>query len=122
MIYAFALNNVTGDSFMINSFLSEESSISGLYFDHDVGQLWTQCSVSCNGIQHVFMIINGNFHSIGEYYPPNNMDNYKNEGFTIVPESQCNPYTNTKQVYWSDDGNDNLHAIRQGTIQCGLIF
>lgn len=123
MIYAFALNYVTGGSVMINSFLSGESSISGLYFDSDVGQLWTQCSNNCNDIQHIFMIKDGNFQSINKYYPPTDMNsNYKNEGYTIVPESQCNTNTNTKYVYWSDDGNDNSHAIRQGTIQCGIIL
>ena len=121
MIYGFALNNHTADSIMITSFASEEAAISGLYFDHYVGQLWTQTDNCCNGVQHVFRVVDGSFQSIGRYDRPAGMGDFNTEGFTTTPETLCGA-DGTKPVFWADDSNDSNHAIREGRVDCGLLF
>ena len=39
-----------------------------------------------------------------------------NEGFAIAPQSACSG--GHKPVVWSDDTNDDDHALRTGTLNC----
>ncbi len=44
------------------------------------------------------------------------MPDYNNEGFAIAPQSTCT--AGHKPVIWSDDANDDDHALRAGTLNC----
>jgi hypothetical protein len=44
------------------------------------------------------------------------MPNYNNEGFAIAPQAAC--VAGHKPVLWSDDNNDDGHALRAGTLPC----
>jgi hypothetical protein len=43
-----------------------------------------------------------------------------NEGIAMAPESEC--ASDLKTLLWADDSQTGGHAIRRGTIACGLLF
>ena len=47
------------------------------------------------------------------------MPNLNNEGFAITPQREC--VDGSKPVFWSDDNNTDLHALRSGTLNCTVI-
>lgn len=48
------------------------------------------------------------------------LPNSDNEGITFAPDSEC--AAGQKSFFWSDDDQLNAHAIRRGTIPCGVFF
>ncbi len=44
------------------------------------------------------------------------MPDYNNEGFALAGADEC--VAGSKPVYWSDDSNDDGHALRKGSITC----
>ena len=50
------------------------------------------------------------------YERPAGMANLNNEGFAIAPQAECR--NGVKPVFWADDTNADLHALRTGTLNC----
>ena len=91
-----------------------------LYFDRDVGYLWTYCGAACAHQSGVMKInASGAFALIKQIAKPSTMPNLQNEGISIAPESQC--VSGQKSFWWTDDGNTDGHALRADTIPCGAF-
>ena len=91
-----------------------------LYFDTDSGYLWSGCDNHCEGRMNVFSLNKGSFSNIATFNRPSTMPNYNNEGFSLLPDSEC--VSGMKAVFWSDDDCDNGHAIYQDTVPCGQFI
>jgi hypothetical protein len=124
-IYAYALNQ-TGSSYVrVATIASGHAAVMDLSFDRDNGILWAYCDGNCNnqatllGVDTVAgSATKGNFIIRKAYNPPKSMPSgYNNEGIAIAPESEC--VNNLKTFIWTDDSQDNKHALRRGTITCG---
>ncbi len=62
----------------------------------------------------------GKFYIRRGFERPSTMPNINNEGFAITPEASC--VGGFKPVFYSDDSNTNLHAIRRDSIPCGAFL
>jgi hypothetical protein len=119
-VYVYALDHVSGGFVRVTSFASGDPATKALYFDRDVGYLWTYCGASC-GNQSGVMRINasGAFALVKQIAAPSTMPNLQNEGIAIAPESQCT--SGQKTFFWTDDGATDGHALRADTIPCGAF-
>ncbi|MET0794553.1 MAG: lamin tail domain-containing protein [Polyangiaceae bacterium] len=124
LIYGYALDHVGGGFTRIATFASGNPGIMDLNFDREVGYLWADCDDSCQGRMNVLDIdTRAGSPTLGKFYVrqgferPSTMPNTNNEGFTVTPESLC--VAGKKPVFWSDDNDLNLHAIRRDSIPCG---
>ncbi|MFH9424198.1 lamin tail domain-containing protein [Streptomyces sp. NPDC017529] len=116
MIHGYVLQ----DSGAFTRVVSVNSGMSGvmeLQWEPQAARLWAVCDDTCNG-QHRTLEIgtSGAFTTTAVYNRPTGMPNYNNEGFTLAGADEC--VAGSKPVYWSDDGNDDGHALRKGTITC----
>lgn len=126
MIYAYALNHSDNTFNRLATISTTETGIMAVRFDRDVGYLWATCDDGC-GNQASILEINttvgsstfGRFQVTRVYSRPSSMPNINNEGFTMAPESECSG--GFKSVFWSDDSDDDGHAIRRATIPCGAF-
>ena len=123
-IYAYALDHVGGGYTRVATIASGNPGIMDLNFDRDVGYLWAACDDSCQGRTNVLDIdtrvgspTRGKFYIRRGFERPSAMPNINNEGFAITPEASC--VGGFKPVFYSDDSNTNLHAIRRDSIPCG---
>ena len=127
LIYGYALDHVGGGFTRVATFASGNPGIMDLNFDREVGYLWADCDDSCQGRMNVLDIdtrvgspTRGKFYVRQGFERPSTMPNTNNEGFTVTPESLC--VGGKKPVFWSDDNDLNLHAIRQDSIPCGAFL
>ncbi|MEI9935602.1 MAG: lamin tail domain-containing protein [Pseudomonadota bacterium] len=127
MIYGYALDHVGGGYTRVATFASGNSGIMDLNFDRDVGYLWAVCDDSCQGRSNVLDIdtrvgspTKGKFYIRRGFERPSTMPNINNEGFAITPEASC--VGGFKPVFYSDDSDTNLHAIRRDSIPCGAFL
>jgi len=127
IIYAYALDHVGGGYTRIATIASGNPGIMDLSFDRDVGYLWAACDDSCQGRTNVLDIdtrvgsaTKGKFSIRRGFERPSTMPNINNEGFAITPEASC--VTGFKSVFYSDDSNSDLHAIRRDSIPCGAFL
>ncbi len=126
IVYAYALNHVTNGFTRIATITTTFPGVMALEFDRDVGYLWATCDDGC-GNKSAILEINtmagsptlGRFSATRFFNRPSSLPDKNNEGFAIAPESEC--VAGKKFVFWSDDGNTDGHAIRRGTISCGVI-
>jgi hypothetical protein len=111
----------SGKYHLVASFASGQKSVASLYFDVSTGYLYSECDDSSDGAIDVHEINSrsGKFEIVATYSRPSSLPNWNVEGFCVSPESECDPATQQKFVYWSDDGNDDGHAIYRDTIPCG---
>lgn len=92
-----------------------------LEFEPETTHLWAVCDDTCGG-RHETLDISpsgpdaGKFVITNVYARPAGMPNFNNEGFAISPRAEC--LNGLKPVFWADDTNDDLHALRSGTINC----
>jgi len=126
-IYAYALNQSGSSYVRIATIASGQSQIMDLSFDRDNNILWAACDNNCSGKMTLLSVdtnagsaTKGKFIVRKGYARPSSMSNYNNEGIAIAPESECS--NNLKTFIWADDGEDNKHALRRGTIPCGPLF
>jgi len=118
MIYAYALDQVTGSFTRVATVSSGFPSIMELQFDRDLNELWAVCDNTCNG-QHALLRINpptGRFSVVFKFDRPTSMPNYNNEGFAIAPATEC--VNHRKPVFWADDTEDLGVAVRGGNLPC----
>jgi hypothetical protein len=127
VIYAYALDHVGGGFSRIAAIASGSATLKGLYFDRDVGYLWTQCGAACAN-QHGVLVIDstvgsptfGKFKVAGQFARPGTMPDVGNEGIAIAPESEC--VNGFKSFFWSDDSQTGGQAIRRDSIPCGAFI
>ena len=127
MIYAYALDHVTGGFTRIASIASGQISVMDLSFDRDVGVLWSYCDDTCNNRAAILGIDTntssptfGHFKVLGIFDRPAAMPNINNEGIAFAPEAECSG--SRKAFFWTDDSQTDGHSIRTGVIPCGPLF
>ncbi|MFI9051957.1 lamin tail domain-containing protein [Streptomyces sp. NPDC053427] len=116
-LYAYALDRSGGGFTRVATITSGLSGVMDLEFEPATGHLWAACDDTCQG-QTATLDINaqGQFSATAVHDRPTGMPNYNNEGFAIAPQSTC--ANGHKPVVWSDDTNDDGHALRAGTLNC----
>ncbi len=119
MIYGYALNHVAGTFARVATVASGNTGVMALYFDRDVGNLWTYCDNTCTNHASVLRMSSGRFTLQYLYSRPATLSNSNFEGIAIAPESEC--VQGKKSFFWSDDSNGGGHAVYRGSIPCGLL-
>jgi hypothetical protein len=124
-IYAYALNQTDGSFTRVATIESGFPSVMELQFDKETQQLWAVCDDTCNGRTATLDIAQtgadaGHF-VVADVYerPAGQVANINNEGFALAPQELC--VDGVKPVFWSDDTNDDGHALRAGTIDCTVV-
>jgi hypothetical protein len=120
-IYAYALNQTSGAYSRVATISSGMPGVMDLQFDPETQSMWADCDDTCNGQTETFTIAStgagkGSFTVAHAYARPSGMPNLNNEGFVMAPQAEC--VNGLKPVFWSDDTNDDGHALRAGTIDC----
>lgn len=124
MVYAYALNQLTGAFDRVTSFASGFTGIMELQFDAEREALWAVCDDTCKDATATFAIAMdgasvGNFVSQATFARPAGMANLNNEGFAFAPQSQC--AGGTKRVIFSDDNGTDGTSLRTGTMACTML-
>ena len=121
MIYGFALDHSGGGAFQrVATIASGHNAIMSLDFDRDQGNLWAYCDNTCANKATLLGVTGGHFQVQRFFDHPLGLPDSNNEGITFAPESQC--VSGRKAFFWSDDSNINMHALRRGAVNCGLLF
>ncbi|WP_188284753.1 lamin tail domain-containing protein [Streptomyces sp. CBMA29] len=116
-VYAYALDQSGSGFTRVAAFASGFPSVMELQFDAGADRLWVVCDDTCNGRTATFAVgADGDFAATDLYERPASMPNLNNEGFVFAPQSEC--VSGRKPVFWSDDSDDDGHALRAGTINC----
>jgi hypothetical protein len=120
-IYAYALDQTSGNFTKVATIASGFPSVMDLELEPESGHLWAECDDTCTGRSATLDIaptgVNaGRFVVTNVYERPTGMPNFNNEGFAITPRQEC--VGGLKPVFWSDDANDGSHALRTGTLDC----
>jgi hypothetical protein len=118
-IFGYALDHNTGAFTRIAMVASGNTGVMSLYFDRDIGNLWTYCDNTCANHASVLRMSSGHFLLQYLYNRPATLPNSNLEGIAIAPESEC--VQGTKSFFWSDDSNAGGHAIYRGSIPCGRL-
>jgi hypothetical protein len=126
IIYAYALDHSTNGFTRVATIATGFPGVMGLSYDRQTTYLWAWCDDGCGNTAGILEIdtnptsaTRGHFLAPRRYAKPSQMPNYNNEGFTVTTQAEC--VANRKPVFWADDTEDNGHAIRRGTIPCGVI-
>lgn len=120
-IYGLALNHEDGSASVVASVTTPFSSVVGLEFDRDAGELWFSCDDTCDnqtGILRVDAAL-GRFVLHRRFARPSGLPNSNNEGFAIGPEEECQ--NGLKPFYWTDDADADGFSLRLGSIPCGCL-
>ena len=121
IVYVYALDHTDESYTRIASFESGHESIMSLYFDRDVGYLWSQCDNECDNRVDVLAIDpTGSFVPRGHFERPATLENLNNEGIAFAPEARC--VDGRRAFFWIDDGVAHGHAMRADTIPCGSFL
>lgn len=117
--YAFDLTN--GGFSRVAAFSSGFPEVMEITYEPERGQLWAVCDNNCNGRADALEIAQsgpsvGKFVVASTYDRPSGMANLNNEGFAVAPHAEC--ANGLKPVFYADDDNDELHALRAATIEC----
>lgn len=119
-VYAYALDQNGSDYTRVASARSGLESLMGLEFDPGTGHLWAVCDDTCDGRSVTLDIgAKGRLDVTAEYDRPSGMPDYNNEGIAIASRGTC--ANGDRQVLWSDDDNDDDHALRSGTLPCSGV-
>lgn len=126
-VYAYALDHASGGFARVATIATGIAASKALYFDRDVGYLWSQCGSACGNQIDVLAIDGaaasptfGRFQLARRFAPPSTMPSLANEGIAITRESQC--VNGFKAFFWADDGETNGHALRADSIPCGAFL
>src|SRR5262249_11028677 len=116
-VHAYALDLASNSFQRVATFDSGFPSVMDLSYEAETKTLWIECDNMCNGHSARFDVNgSGAFAATAHYERPSGMGNFNNEGFVMAPRSEC--VDGLKPVFWSDDSDDNGHALRQGTLSC----
>ena len=109
----------------VSTFSSGFNTIMDAMWDPSQDALWLDCDNTCDGQTSIVKLNTtpndpnqGHFEVKTVYDRPTGGPNVNNEGFTAQPASECDPVTNTRSVWWSDDSDDAGHAFRTATVTC----
>jgi hypothetical protein len=117
IVYAYALTQSGAGYTRIATVTSGLAGVMDLEFEPATGHLWAACDDTCQGRTSTLDInAQGLFATTATYARPTGMANYNNEGFALAPQTAC--AAGHKPVVWSDDTNDDDHALRAGTLDC----
>jgi hypothetical protein len=119
MIYGYALEHDTGAFTRVTSVASGLTSVMGLVFDRDQGNLWAYCDNTCTNEAAVLRVSAGQLTLRYLFDHPATLPNSNHEGAAIAPESEC--VSGRKSFFWSDDDDFGGHAIYRGSIPCGSL-
>lgn len=122
-IYAYALNQ-SGGYTRVATITSGFVGVMEVQFDQETQALWAVCDDNCDGRTETLRIAQtgqdaGRFVVDQVYARPSGMPNLNNEGFVMAPQAEC--VDGRKPVFWSDDSNDDGHALRAGTVDCTVL-
>jgi hypothetical protein len=117
-VIGYALNHSTNASTRVVTIPRMMNTVTDLVYDSETQALWASCDDNCNGRVSKLGVdpTTGDFVLQDMYERPTGGDNHNNEGFAIASRTEC--VGGTKPVFWADDGNDNSHALRAGTLNC----
>ncbi|MBX0301500.1 lamin tail domain-containing protein [Cryobacterium sp. 1639] len=123
-IYAYALDQNSGDYTRVATIASGFSGVMDLEFEAATGRFWAVCDDTCDGRSAVLEVAqtgdnDGRFAVSRVYERPASMPNLNNEGFAIAPQGSCSE--GTTSVFWADDSNTDGFAIRTGSIDCSPV-
>jgi hypothetical protein len=117
MIYAYALDHVTGGYTRIATIGTGLAGVMDVQFDSELEKLWAICDDGCQGRSALLDIVAaGRFSVTSTFDRPAGMPNLNNEGFTFAPLSEC--VAGQRPAFWSDDTETGGHAIRCGALTC----
>jgi hypothetical protein len=124
--YMLVLDEADNSSTLIGSFSPSQGYIMSLHYDAANRLMWSMCDNTCPVVTHTVLSLSsiGAFNIVGTYAAPPAINGMNLEGFAMAPESLCKASSDAsgelmKTVYWADDGNDQGHSIRQGSVLCG---
>ena len=118
-VYAYALDQSGSGFTRVATIASGFPGVMELQFDPGTSRLWAVCDDTCDGRTATLGIgADGKFAVTDVYERPGSMPNLNNEGFAITPQAEC--VGGEKPVFWSDDSDDDGHALRSGTIDCAV--
>jgi len=127
IVYAYALDHVSGGFQRLATFSSGHAGVMSLQFDRDVGNLWSYCDNTCGNKAGVLQIdtnpaspTRGRFVLRRIFDHPSTLPNSNNEGTAFASEAEC--VGGFKAFFWTDDDQLNGHAIRRDSIPCGSFF
>lgn len=117
-IYAYALNHADGSFTRVATVSSGMTGVMDLHFDAETGELWAVCDDTCGGASTLLRIeaSSHRFVPTQTLARPAGMPNLNNEGFALVPLSEC--VAGQRAVFWSDDSETDGHALRSGRLSC----
>ncbi|WP_371781752.1 lamin tail domain-containing protein [Streptosporangium subroseum] len=119
-VYAYALDQNGSGFTRVATITSGFPGVMDLEFEPESNHLWVACDDTCHGRTATLDIdAGGKFAVTNVYERPSSMPDYNNEGFAIAPQSEC--VDGHKPVFWSDDSNDEGHALRSGTLNCTVL-
>jgi hypothetical protein len=118
VIYAYALDHVSGGFSRIATIASGFPGVMDLQFDRETNELWAVCDDTCAGNSSVLRLNSntGKFEVAKTFERPAQMPNLNNEGFALAPLAEC--VADLRPVYWADDGETDGHSIRRGSLTC----
>lgn len=126
LVYAYALDHVSGAFTRVASFAGGFTGAMDVTFDEALGQLWVVCDDTCQGRTAVHRIdtqvgspTRGRFVITNRFDRPAGMPNTNNEGFTFAPLSSC--VNGKRPAIWADDNQLGGFALRQGTLTCAAF-
>lgn len=114
-VYAYALGE-DGDATRVADFPTGFEAVMDLEFEPGTGRLWAACDDTCDGQTATLGIEDGAFTVDQVLDRPGDMPNLNNEGFAIAPAAAC--AGGRLPVLWSDDGGEDGHALRAGSLTC----
>jgi hypothetical protein len=127
MIYAYVLGLADGSFTRVATFSSQQARSVDLYFDRDIGTLWSLCDSGCKGRMTLLDIDTdstspraGRFILRATVPPPKALSDMNNEGIALGPLSECS--ADRRPFLWADDQESNGYTLRKGTITCGRLY
>jgi len=124
IVYAYALDQVSGAFQRIATIPSGHPGVMSLEFDRELGYLWAGCDDTC-GNQTAILEIDTNpaSTSFGRFYVrqlidrPSTLPNINNEGIAFAPLAEC--VGGFRSFFWADDSQTDGHSLRADSIPCG---
>lgn len=124
-LYVYALNHVTNGFTRVATIATGFPGVMGLEYDRESGYLWATCDDTCGNKFNILEISStagptlGRFGITRRFDKPASLPNVNNEGFAFTTNAEC--VAGRKPVFWADDSETGGHAIRRGSIACGVI-
>ncbi|MGH1493216.1 MAG: SdiA-regulated domain-containing protein [Acidimicrobiales bacterium] len=94
--------------------------VMGMEYDSSTGLLWATCDNTCTDGKRAALLAldagSGQFELLGTYGAPSGHNSYNNEGYAVLPTSECSG--GSRPAVWSEDGGSNPLRQVSTTIGC----